>query len=123
MGSFDLDTNIGHAVFTNWPNFYFSDKCSVFDFSVCSSFYSKTGFPNFYNYTSYQAAVTHFQNSLQPVIDSQCSSVSTVFLCGLNFPKCSKGKRLLPCRSLCESKYYKMTNLEVMIVEYCFIWQ
>lgn len=84
---------------------YFSGKCISLDFNVCSSFYNATSFPNFYKHKTYADAVTYFQNDLQPVIDSGCSSLTSLFLCGLNFPSCNKARQLLPCRSVCQRKY------------------
>lgn len=83
----------------------FTGKCVSLDFNVCSSFYNATSFPNFYKHKTYADAVTYFQNDLQPVIDSGCSSLTSLFLCGLNFPSCNKARQLLPCRSVCQRKY------------------
>ncbi|CAC5369514.1 CORIN [Mytilus coruscus] len=98
-----LESSLGKtSLLIDTRQIYVSGKCVSLDFNVCSSFYNATSFPNFYNHKSYEEAVTYFQNDLQPVIDSGCSNLASLFLCGLNFPSCHKARQLLPCRSVCQ---------------------
>ncbi|VDH95309.1 corin [Mytilus galloprovincialis] len=98
-----LESSLGKtSLLIDTRQIYVSGKCISLDFNVCSSFYNATSFPNFYKHKTYADAVTYFQNDLQPVIDSGCSSLTSLFLCGLNFPSCNKARQLLPCRSVCQ---------------------
>ncbi|XP_052085340.1 uncharacterized protein LOC127722981 isoform X2 [Mytilus californianus] len=98
-----LESSLGKtSLLIDTRQIYVSGKCVSLDFNVCSSFYNATSFPNFYNHKSYEEAVTYFQNDLQPVIDSGCSNLASLFLCGLNFPSCHKARQLLPCRTVCQ---------------------
>ncbi|XP_071144475.1 uncharacterized protein [Mytilus edulis] len=98
-----LESSLGKtSLLIDTRQIYVSAKCISLDFNVCSSFYNATSFPNFYKHKTYADAVTYFQNDLQPVIDSGCSSLTSLFLCGLNFPSCNKARQLLPCRSVCQ---------------------
>lgn len=83
------------------------EECEPVRMKMCNDLdpanYIYTSFPNFMNHSSSEVAEKELSRYTD-IIESGCSSVLQMFLCSLYIPICKPriGKRIPPCRSLCQ---------------------
>ena len=96
-------------------------KCEEITIPLCQNLgYNSTYYPNRFHHEDQKEAALEV-HQFWPLVQINCSSVLKFFLCSLYAPVCEKiyGKKLEPCRSLCEQA--KSGCLDLM-KEYGFKW-
>lgn len=78
-------------------------SCEVIEDPLCSGTgYLETIMPNAFGQTTQMEASVGI-NEFQSLLLLECSPALKPFLCGMFFPVCGEGTRMLPCRSVCEA--------------------
>ncbi|XP_075996414.1 uncharacterized protein LOC142990491 [Genypterus blacodes] len=80
--------------------------------------YTSTLMPNILGHNSQAEAGLQIQQ-YSPLVKVQCSQYLKPFLCSVYIPECEAGRRLLPCRTLCE---LAKLGCEGLMNKFGFMW-